>query len=211
MRTNHLFLFLIMCFILIFTIACTTGCTTAGSKFLKINYLGQNKATNNSNIGISLFLDKRGDLEKGYIGKRVLNSGKDEVYYVDGLSIAATITQTFESYFKKTGYNCTRIDAWKHKPEELKNVDEKYKNKNYKYILAGDIIEFEFFASKDFGTSMVLDIKLIVYLGNLENAELTTIPVNLNLKRNDLKFSKQKIERFINESLTEVILRAMKL
>ena len=211
MKTNHLFLILIMCFILIFTITCTTGCTTAGSKFLKINYLGQNKASNNSNIGIALFLDKRGDLEKGYIGKRVLNSGKDEVYYVDGLDVASSITQTFESYCKKTGYNCTRMDSWKHTPEELNNIDEKYKDRNYKYIIAGDIIEFDFFASKDFGTSMVLDIKVIVYLGNLDNGELTTIPVNLNLKRKDLKFSKQKIERFINESLTEVILRVMKL
>ncbi|MCK5097115.1 MAG: hypothetical protein KAR45_03390 [Desulfobacteraceae bacterium] len=208
MKTNQL---ISLGFLFVFIIVCTIGCTTAGSKFIKLRYLGQNKVSKNLNVGIVPFLDKRGNLEKGYIGKRMLNSGKEEVYFVDGLNVAETLTQTFESYFKETGYNISRIETWEHTVEELKNIEKKYKDNNYKYILAGDIIEFEFFASKDFGTSMVLDIKLIVYLGKLENGVLTTIPVNLNLKRNDLKFSKQKIERFINESVTEVILRAMKL
>ena len=56
---------------------------------------------------------------------------------------------------------------------------------------------------------MVLDIKLIVYLGNVEKGVLTTIPVNLNLKRTDMKFSEKMVETFINESLAEVIIKAM--
>ncbi|MCK5312202.1 MAG: hypothetical protein KAJ62_08830 [Desulfobacteraceae bacterium] len=208
MKTNQL---ISLGFLFVFIIVCTIGCTTAGSKFIKLRYLGQNKVSKNLNVGIVPFLDKRGNLEKGYIGKRMLNSGKEEVYFVDGLNVAKTLTQTFESYFKKTGYNISRIEAWEHTVEELKNIEKKYKNNNYKYILAGDIIEFEFFASKGFNTSMILDIKLIVYLGNLKKETLTTIPVNLNLKRKDLKFSQQKIEKFINESVTEVILKSMNL
>ncbi len=196
MKTNLFLAF----FLLLFTI----GCTTAGSKFIEINYIGENKASLGVNIGISEFTDKRGGLEKGYLGKRVLNSGSDEIYYVKGLNIASTITEAFKSYLKKSGYSIKNIDYFEPDTTIFNKIDN-----DYKYVIAGDIKEFEFFASKDFATTMVLDIKLIVYLANIEKGVLTTIPVNLNLKRKDLKFSEKSIENFINESLKEVILKAM--
>ncbi|MCK5100742.1 MAG: hypothetical protein KAR45_21705, partial [Desulfobacteraceae bacterium] len=125
--------------------------------------------------------------------------------FVKGLDLASTVTQSFLSYFNENGYNCTFIKDFNHNAEALKEADKKYK-----YIVAGDIKEFDFFATKGFTTSMVLDIKLIVYLGDVENGVFTTIPVTLNLKRKDLKFSEESIENFINESLTEVIIRAVK-
>jgi hypothetical protein len=192
--------FLILCFLSIFL----TGCTTPGSKVIKVQYIGQAEASIKKNIGIAPFIDKRQDLEQGYIGKRILNSGSNEIYVVKGLNIASTTTNAFEAHFKKNGFNCQKINSWPYKIEWLKKVDKKYN-----YILSGDIIEFEFFANKGFTTSMVLDIKLIIYLGNIEKNELITIPVNLNLKRKDIKFSVEKVENFINESLTEVIIRAM--
>lgn len=192
------YIFILFC-ILIFTL----GCTTAGTKTINVNYIGKNRIPIKETIGISTFSDKRGAFEKGYIGKRILNSGNEELYFVKGLDIASTITNAFESYFIKAGSNCNRIDNFKPNIEEVKKADKKYK-----YIVTGDIKEFEFFASKGFITSMILDIKLIVYLGNVEDGILTTIPVNLNLKRKDLQFSIKSIELFINESITEVIIKA---
>ncbi|MCK5542029.1 MAG: hypothetical protein KAI40_05000 [Desulfobacterales bacterium] len=197
MKTKYL---LISCCLFIFTL----GCTTSGSKVITINYIGQNTASINENIGIAQFLNKRDVLEKGYIGKRILNSGSEELYFVKGLNIASTITEAFEVYFKKAGSSYKRIDNFEPSIEAIKKAD-----KEYKYIIAGDIKEFEFFANKGFITSMVLDIKLIVYLGNVEKGVLTTIPVNLNLKRTDMKFSEKMVETFINESLAEVIIKAM--
>lgn len=205
MKTNDL---LILVCILIFTICCTIGCTTAGSKFIKINYLGQNNSvitSANKHVGFAPFLDKRGDIKKGYIGKRILNSGQEEIYFVDGLDIASTVTQSFVSYFNENGYICSTIKDFNHNVESLKKADKKYK-----YILTGDINVFEFFATKGFTTSMVLNIKLVVYLGDVESGVFTTIPVTLNLERKDLQFSEESVERFINESLTEVIIKAVK-
>ncbi|MCP3899482.1 MAG: hypothetical protein GY707_07205 [Desulfobacteraceae bacterium] len=197
MKTNLLLaLFLLLFF--------TFGCTTAWSNFIEIKYIGKNKTSLGVNIGISEFIDKRGGLEKGYLGKRVLNSGSDEIYYVKGLNIASTITDAFKSYLEKSGYSLENIDYFQPDTTIFNKID-----KDYKYVIAGDIKEFEFFASKNFVTTMVLDIKLIVYLANIEKGALTTIPVNLNLKRKDLKFSEKSIEIFINESLKEVILKAM--
>jgi hypothetical protein len=191
---------LILSYLFIFTL----GCTTAGTKTININYTGKTKITIQENIGISNFLDKREGLEKDYIGKRVLNSGNEELYYVKGLDITTSVTNAFQSYLINAGSNCKRIESFKPSIDAIKKADKKYK-----YILTGEIREFEFFANKGFITSMILDIKLIVYLGNVEKGILTTIPVHLNLKRKDIKFSTKSIETFINDSLTEVIIKAM--
>lgn len=196
--------FLIFCFLIIFN----TGCTTAGSKFIQIKYLNQTGSSItsiNKNVGIAPFLDKRGDVAEGYLGKRILNSGNEEVYFVKGLNLSSTITQAFKSFFTNKGYNCSKINDFKHNVESLKKAEKKYK-----YIITGEIKEFEFFATKELRTSMILDIKLIVYLGNIEKGVFNTIPVNLNLKRKDLRFSEKRVENFINESLAEVVSRALK-
>jgi hypothetical protein len=194
-------LFFLMIMVLFISLS---GCTTAGSKFININYLGKVKASNNLTVGISDFKDNRNGVEKGYIGKRILNSGNEEIYLVKGLNVAQTITKTFKTYFENSGYDCITIDDWQHTPEGVVKADKKYK-----YILSGKIEEFDFFANKGFVTSMTLDIKLIVYLGNPVTGKLTTIPVTLNLKQKDLKFTKQTVETFINESVTEVIMKSM--
>ena len=204
MRIKSLIVFL---FTLLFFYSCIFyGCTRAGSKFLNIQYLGQPKTSGNLNIGISTFLDKRDNAEKGYIGKRILNSGKEEIYYVNGLNVAETITKSCESHLKKNGYQYTKIENWEINTDALKNIDKKFQ-----YVIAGDIKNFEFFADKGYITKTNLDIQVIIYIGNVQNGQLTTIPVNLNLVRKDFKFSLDVVEKFINESLTEVLIKSIKL
>jgi len=196
MKTKFFYMLL---FLLVFNI----GCTTAGSKFIQINYIGLQQTPNNQKIGISPFLDKREIKEKKFIGKRILNSGNEEIYFVNGAGLDQTITQNFESYFHKTGYQIEKIDPWEPSIEKLKTL-----NKTLKYVISGEIKEFEFFAVKDFKTTMTLDIKLIIYIGDLEKNIIKTVPANLSLKRTDLNFSKERVEMFMSESITEIILKS---
>ena len=196
--------FLIFCFLIFLT----TGCTTAGSKFIQIKYLNLTESSTASivgDVGIADFLDKREYIAKDYLGKRILNSGNQELYFVKGRVLSSSVTQAFRSFFTNAGYNCHKINRFEPNVESLKKADKKYK-----YILTGEIKEFEFFATKEFKTSMILDIKVVVYLGNINKGVFSIIPVNLNLKRSDINFSEKKVEQFINESLTEVICKALK-
>ncbi len=191
--------YLLFVFILIFS-----GCTSAGSKFIHVQYLGKAEASKVLNIGISPFVDQRQNIDKKYIGKRILNSGNEEIYYVDDLSVADTITKSFESHLKNKGYSFTKINDWSHDVNALKKI-----NRKFQYIIGGEIKEFEFFANKGYATSTNLDITLVIYIGDIQNNKLTKVPVHLNLVRKDIKFSKEKVEKFINESLTEIILKSL--
>ncbi len=192
---------MILCFIVFFTM----GCTTAGPKFIGIQYIGQKKAVRGENIGIAMFSDIRGDVEKNYLGKRVLNSGAQELYFVKSSNLNATITNAFKTHLENQGYTCFNILDFQHNVSILNRVDKKYQ-----YILTGEIKEFEFFANKGLATAMSMDIKLIVYLGNVKTGTFRTIPVNLNLKRKDINFTEKRVGNFINESLKEVIIHSMK-
>ncbi len=77
-------------------------------------------------------------------------------------------------------------------------------------ILGGSINKFECRAIKKGATTdMTLVIDLTFYTGISDKNTLKTIPVTFSLERTEFTFSKEKLQQFVNESLEEVIQKAL--
>jgi hypothetical protein len=58
---------------------------------------------------------------------------------------------------------------------------------------------------------MVLEMDLTLFVGKKsETSELRTIPVSLTLERTEMTFTPEKLELFVNQSIEEVIQKALK-
>jgi hypothetical protein len=181
------------------------GCATPGQKFIDITYKAGHEKTGTGVIGIAPFQDRRKDMGEGYVGYRVLMDNSQETYFVNGMNLAETLRKAIAGYFENSGYTVKPIDPWEPTTEGVMNASE-----GFQQIVSGQINQFECRANKEgFTTKMVLDIDLIFYIGQSEKNALKTIPVALTLERTELTFSREKLEEFINQSLKEVIQKAM--
>ncbi len=181
------------------------GCATAGQKFIDITYLAEHEASNSGTIGISTFEDLRKDVGEGYIGYRILMDNSQETYFVNGMNLGQTLSDSVTSYYNKKGFTTSKIGAWESTPEgvgtSIKGLDQ---------IIGGSINTFECQAvKKGATTNMTLIIDLTLYSGIPDKNTLKTIPVSFRLERTEFTFSKEKLQQFVNESLEEVIQKAL--
>ncbi len=198
MRKNQL---IISAVLLVFLFACAT----AGQKYIHVDYTGNVSQTGNSTIGISAFKDNRKNLSPGYIGTRVLLDNSQETYFVNGMDLARTLTQTTSSFIEKKGYSTQEINAWELTPDGVSNAD-----KGLSHLLTGTIDTFECKAKKRGGhTSMNLDINLTLYLGVSDQNRLKTIPVAFSLEKTEMTFTREKLEKFVNDSISEILEKAL--
>jgi hypothetical protein len=182
------------------------GCATPGQKFIDITYLADHgKPPHTGRIGIAVFQDKRIDMGEGYIGYRVLLDNSRETYFVKGLDLARTLTGIVKIYFEKNGFATSSVGPWELTPKGVKKA-----SKGFKQIVTGTINKFECRAKKKGATTdMVLDIDLTFYLGIADKNALKTIPVSLTLERTLVGFTREKLEKFVNQALEEVIQKAL--
>jgi len=181
------------------------GCTTSGEKFIHIAYLGDHEKTETGLIGIAPFEDKRGDMDVGYVGYRILMDNSQETYIVQGMNLAYTLKGVVENYFEKKGFTVKSINQWEPSINGVMNAGG-----GFKHIVTGRINKFECRARKTgITTDMVLDIDLTLFLGSIDKKSLKTIPVALTLERTEITFTPQKLEQFVNQSLEEVIQKAL--
>lgn len=188
-------------FILIFLL----GCATPGQKFIDITYLAHHEKTHEGLIGIAPFQDTRQDMGEGYIGYRILMDKSQETYLVKGLNLADTITKTIKIYFEKNGFKTRPVDPW-----DLTTDGVIKASRGFNQIVTGKINRFECRARKKGATTdMILDIDLTIYLGIADKNALKTIPISLTLERTEFTFSTEKLERFVNQAMEEVIQKAL--
>jgi hypothetical protein len=196
-----------------------TGCAVPGPKFIYLSILsgqfsqdlsGQDSIkthdlADQGKIGIIGFKDKRLEMEKGYVGHRILVDKSQETYLVRGLNLASTLTGLSRTYLEKKSYSTTQIPAL---PLTLAGMDQA--PKGIAYILSADINKFECRAQKKGATTdMVMEIDLTFFLGNIQGKKLSTIPVALTLERTELTFTAKKLEKFINQAFKEILEKAL--
>jgi hypothetical protein len=191
--------------ILLLAILIVSGCATGGQKYVDLAYTGTSDASRSGKIGISVFTDNRANTGTGYVGTRYLNKKSKETYSAFGDDLALSVTGICKSYLQDTGFECTSIRKWEFSPEGAKAAGQRFD-----YLVGGEIISLECFAMKKIGfTSMTIDIELVLYVGDPGRAEIKRTSKKLKLERNEITFSKEKLEKFLNESLLEVIQGAL--
>lgn len=182
------------------------GCATPGQKFITISYTADHEKTQAGDMGLAPFKDKRADRKGGYVGYRILMDRSQETYFVQGMNLAETLTTSVGDYFRQTGFQVIPITAWELSPEGVKASIG-----GFEQIVAGQINKFECRAKKKGATTdMVLEIDLTLFIGKKTNGDqLKTIPVSLTLERTEMTFTPEKLERFVNQSMEEVIQKAL--
>ena len=181
------------------------GCATPGQKFIDITSIGDHEQTQSGTMGLAPFQDRRVPMGQGYVGFRMLMDNSQETYFVKGLNLSDALTQTIGIYLEKKGFTPVLIDSWKPTVADLETA-----SKGFEQILTGQINLFECRAQKKGpATDMVLDIDLTFYLGRTQPHALKTIPVSLTLERTEFTFTREKMEKFVNQALEDVIEKAL--
>lgn len=190
--------------IVLFALA-LSGCAMGGPKFVDLHYTGKSEISRSGTIGISMFSDRRPGTDAGYVGTRYINRSKKEIFYAYGGDVAASVTDICSAYLRDAGFDCISVEPWDHSPEGAKQS-----GRGFDYLVGGEIKKLDCFAAKKVGfTSLILDVDLVIYIGMPGTSQLKTVPVKLNLERNEITFSKEKLQKFMNESLLEVIRNAL--
>ena len=181
------------------------ACATAGQKYISLNYTGDIAGTKQGSIGISTFKDARTDFPKGYVGHRVLLDNSQETYFVNTMDLSKSMTQAIVSFLEQKGYTPALVRDWELTPDGVAAASQ-----GMPYLVAGTIHKFECQAQKRGGhTSMVLDIHFTLNLGITAKTALKTIPVSYSLEKTVLTFSQEKLETFVNDSIAEILEKAL--
>jgi hypothetical protein len=190
---------------LILLVLAVSGCAAGGPKYVDLTYVGKGDDIQSGKVGICTFSDTRPGAEAGYVGTRYLNKSDKETYYAYGDNLALSVTGICKSYLQDAGFDCTSIPKWDYTPEGVRGAGQRFD-----FIVGGEIRKLECFAMKKIGfTSMSLDIDMVIHVGDPGRTELKSIPVILELERTELTFSEEKLQKFLNESLLEVIKEAL--
>jgi hypothetical protein len=188
-------------------LAALAGCATPGHKFITINalHVPPSEGSVSGHIGIAPFQDRRHGVDKGYIGYRILLDNTRETYFVRKMNLARALTDVFTAYYTDKGFTVSMTEPWALNPDTVKKASD-----GFDMIFTGIINKFECRAQKKGpATAMTLDIDLTFFLGIPGRNILKTIPASLTLERTELIFTPEKLDRFINTSLAEIIQKAL--
>lgn len=181
-----------------------SACTAAGQKYIVLTYSGDPAKTGTGKIGITEFYDSRTDVPQGYIGRRLLINNNQETYFVAGTDLGRSLADTVSQYIRKKGFEPVSAAPWELTPEGVSKAP-----KSLTRLVTGTISRFDVAAEKKgVLTEMVLTIDLTFYVGIPGTPALKTVPVTYSLEKTELRFTKQKLEKFVNRAVKEIIQKA---
>lgn len=185
-----------------------SGCAVSGPKYLDLYY--PTAATNperTRSAGLTRFTDKRINAAKGHVGYRQLSENSREIFAVSDQDLSSTLTRVSRSFLEQKGFNVSLIPAWPITAQGVSTTPP-----HLTRVLTADINRFECRAEKNsLLTDMTLIIDLTFYLGIPDKKQLTIIPIVLTLTRTEWHFTRKKLETFINQSLEEILHKALPL
>lgn len=182
-----------------------SGCTSSGPKYVDLYYTGEADGSRSGEIGIAVFGDSRETVEAGYIGTRYLGKEKKETFLAFGDDLALSVTGICKSYLQDAGYSCMSVPPWEYTPDGATAAGQRFD-----YLVGGEIKKLDCFAVKKIGfTSMTLEIEIIFHIGDPGSGILRTTPIKMTLERNEVTFSEEKLQNFLNESLLEIVQKAL--
>jgi len=190
-------------FIILFGLLIAVSCRTPGTYLVGVKYTGEPETSieGTALIGMQSFLDKREVESKNFIGARIVGNDQKELFLSSQASVADSVTSAFKEYAEKRKFEVKNISGWDFSPEGMKTVD-----KGLKYVVGGHIEKLRCDATKRVGrTNMVLEIKIVSYVGSVETGSVRKRPFEIKLTRTDPTFGADGLEKFINEALAKII------
>jgi hypothetical protein len=186
---------------------CFSGCAAPGPKLITLSYTGTPEKAAPATLALARFTDKRQDTAKGALGFRILNDKSRQVFLVQGLDLATTLTNQTQTYLEKKGIFVRPAPRWSPDPGGLAAAQT-----DADRLLTADINTFTLFAEKKGAvTQMVLKVDITFFMGKKTEKQLTTIPATLSLERTEVNFTVEKVETFFNQALAEILENALAL
>jgi len=180
------------------------GCAATQSPYpIHLQYLAElitappSRATSMT-IGLQAFENL--SPEQSTLGKR--ERGRiTEVYVSRPNPIAEAFTEATKDFLTHKAYTLRSISGWDYKPEALSAVGAELD-----IVVAGQIRRLYCKAEKKFArTNMILDADVDFVIGDVKKMQVITRPVKIRLERTDIFFDAQKLERFMNETLADLL------
>lgn len=138
--------------------------------------------------------------EPSTLGRRQTASAT-EVYVSWPKPMAEAFTEAAENFLRFKAYTLRPISGWDYKPEELPKVGA-----GLDVVVSGQIRGLFFKAEKKFArTDMILDADVVFIIGDVKKMQVTHRPVKIRLERTEIFFDREKLERFMNETLSDLL------
>lgn len=156
-------------------------------------------------IGLQGFTDDRKDSDRFLIGYRTLGQGKRERYATIPVDVADAVTRAVADRLGRMGARLQPLKGWDLTPGALAEIQS-----DADYLITGEILRLRCDAKKELlGTNIRLEAELVFYLGNREKQQVSRRPVQVQMERFEPIFNPKKVERFVNEALTEAMDRGL--
>jgi len=134
------------------------------------------------------------------LGKREVGRAV-EIYVSRPNPIAEAVTGAAYTFLQYNAYNLRSVSGWDYKPETLPEVGA-----GLDAVVSGKIRTLFCTAKKKFArTNMTLDAEVLFIIGDVKGMKVRTKPVKIRLERTDMTFNAQKLQRYMNETLADLL------
>ena len=183
---------------------CILGCAgTPGPSPIHLRYMAEliktptPRATPRA-IGLQAFENLSS--ERDVLGRRDTARGI-EIYVSRPQAIAEAFTEATEKFLTDKTHIVSSISGWDYKPETLPRAGVEIDT-----VVSGKIRRLFCKAEKKFArTNMIFETDVIFIIGDIKKRLVITRPVKIRLERTEISFDNIKLERFMNETLADLL------
>jgi hypothetical protein len=137
--------------------------------------------------------------EVSILGRRQ-TATSTEVYVSSPKPTAEAFTEAAENFLRFKAYTLHPVSGWNYKPEELPQVAA-----GLDMVVSGQIRGLFCKAEKKFArTEMILDVDVVFVIGDVKKLQVSYRPVKIRLERTEISFDRDKLERLMNETLSDL-------
>ena len=195
--------------ILTFLVCSIFGCAPGKIYLVDLKYISQDTAEkvpqpeHPLTIGIKTFDDSR--MEKEDVGRRIRSGGRMDIFKANLPPVDQAVTRAIKNYLTKRGYRLVDIQSWDFSPEGLSDAPDGVD------IMIGGKIEslWAEVESSITRTKIKSRVKLLVYVGKVNEGKVITRKVESLPEVTEISFKREKVERSLNQTISEVIERTL--
>jgi hypothetical protein len=152
-------------------------------------------------VGIQAFRDQRKEKDRFVIGYRQLGHGEEERYASSPDDIAGAVTRMAGELMRQKGAVTGKLEGWDYTPDQMLTLSDAYD-----VFIGGDILRLRCDAEKRLlRTRMVLELDIVVYVGNVREGLVHRRPVNMRTERVAPTFGPRELQQFLNDMLSQAL------
>ncbi len=148
-------------------------------------------------VAVAPVINKRST--RNDVGIRKKLDGSVDQFTTAPTTVSEGVQKAIEKFLRAHGFTVVETPEWDFKPESLSRIDAHL-------VVGGEINRFWSRAESKVGRTIVrTELDLTIYLGKPEEGKVLSQSVEIDREVTQIIFSSDKIEKTLNESLSEAI------